>query len=285
MPLCCRMALPPIRIRSPGPALEPEPEPCVGCDQHPDAGEALHFDLRTPPPMIELRCCDKDVGRDFLIGIGAIEKPLAGHRAKSFGGPVQTVQLKDERGKPTGDVRVAVSWTPRSGPPHLLCVTVCSASRLKAMPGQHLDPYCTVRVGVTTLRTRTVINGGSNPAWSPFNPIGVPARGTPRTAQGYHKLPMLYGAADRGDVAEVKRALAAGVNVAAAPEGRHGNTALHRAAATGHVEVVKELLRARADINAKTIEGWTPYHCACHSGQNGTPRFHMLQRSGRSAVC
>ena len=135
------MPLPP--IRTPSPALEPEPEECcVGCDEHPDAGEALHFEMRTPPAILELRCCDKDVGRDFLIGIGVIEKPLAGqHRTKPFRGPVQTVQLKNEHGKPTGDVRVAVSWTPRSGPPHLFCVTVCSASHLKAMPGQHLDPY------------------------------------------------------------------------------------------------------------------------------------------------
>lgn len=136
-------------------------------------------------------------------------------------------------------------------------------------------------MGVTTLRTRTVVDGavvdgmvadGRNPEWKPFCPTGVATRGTPRTAQGYHKLPILYGAADRGDVEEVKRALKAGVIVSAAPEGRHGNTALHRAAAAGHVAVVKELLRARdgnaPDINAKTDEGWTPYHCACHSGQN-----------------
>ena len=136
----------------------------MGCAQNPEAGEALHFELRTPPATVELRCCDEDAGRDFLVGIGIVEKPLAGQpRAKPWRGPVQTVQLKDEHGKPTGDVRVAVSWTPRSAPPHLFCVTVCSASHLKAMHGQHLDPYLLQRMILLTKWIGTLFSVDQNP--------------------------------------------------------------------------------------------------------------------------
>ena len=278
-------------VRSATPIEEPEPEPeCVRCaglrESGEETGEALHFDVRAPPPTIEVRCCDEDVGRDFTVGTGSIQGALAGHpRAKPRRGAVETVELFDDRSRPTGSVRVAVSWTPHARPPHRLCVTVCSADHLRASPGQHLDPYCLVRVGTTTLRTRTATGGGCTPVWAPFHPKGTASRGTPRTAQGYHKLPILYDAADRGDLVEVKRALGAGVNVAAAPEGRHGNTALHRAAAAGHAAVVKELLRARADINAKTDQGWTPYHCACHSGQNGAPTAATLHAAPAPRPC
>ena len=146
---------------------------------------------------------------------------------------------------------------------HRLSIAVCSAHRLKLVNGRHNDPYALVRVGTTTLRTSTVVDGGSQPVWRHRE-----RRHTPRTALGCASVPVLYDAADRGDWQEVKRALAAKCDVADAPKGRHGNTALHRAAANGHAAVVKELLRARADIDTRTDESWTAFHCACHSGQN-----------------
>lgn len=281
-----QLVLPPIsRSSTPGgtsrsstPAAALTADSCCRCegDLQPgeEAGEALHFDVKNPPKLIEVRCCDVDVTAAFAIGGGTLPDELAGQEAfdrkAPWRGPMLTVELKDDRGRPTGSVCVTVSWTPHPRPPHRLCVTVCRAQHLKQTAGQHLDPYVTVRVGTTTLRTQTVkYRRGREPVWAPYHPTGPAAQGTPRTAIGHHKLPILYDAAGRGDLAGVKRALAHGVDVAAAPDGRFGNTALHRAAAAGHASVVKELLRTRADINVKTDDGWTPYHCACHSGENG----------------
>ncbi|KAM4584256.1 ankyrin repeat domain-containing protein 49 [Odontesthes bonariensis] len=42
-----------------------------------------------------------------------------------------------------------------------------------------------------------------------------------------------------------------------------GYTPLHRAAYSGHVEVVSSLLTSGSDVNPRTIDGWTPLHSAC----------------------
>uniref|UniRef100_A0A3Q4AX04 Uncharacterized protein n=1 Tax=Mola mola TaxID=94237 RepID=A0A3Q4AX04_MOLML len=42
-----------------------------------------------------------------------------------------------------------------------------------------------------------------------------------------------------------------------------GYTPLHRAAYSGHVDVVSALLAARSMVNPRTIDGWTPLHSAC----------------------
>ncbi|XP_051241422.1 ankyrin repeat domain-containing protein 49 [Dicentrarchus labrax] len=42
-----------------------------------------------------------------------------------------------------------------------------------------------------------------------------------------------------------------------------GYTPLHRAAYSGHVDVVSALLAAGSKINPRTIDGWTPLHSAC----------------------
>lgn len=40
-------------------------------------------------------------------------------------------------------------------------------------------------------------------------------------------------------------------------------TPLHRAAYSGHIEVVAALLAAGSKVNPRTIDGWTPLHSAC----------------------
>ena len=50
---------------------------------------------------------------------------------------------------------------------------------------------------------------------------------------------------------------------------RYGRTQLHRAAYKGNVETVKALLNARADVNAKDDDGFTPLHSA-REGKNKT---------------
>lgn len=42
-----------------------------------------------------------------------------------------------------------------------------------------------------------------------------------------------------------------------------GYTPLHRAAYSGHVEVVRTLLAAGSMVNHRTVDGWTPLHSAC----------------------
>eukprot|EP00069_Balaena_mysticetus_P002145 bmy_15512T0 len=42
-----------------------------------------------------------------------------------------------------------------------------------------------------------------------------------------------------------------------------GYTPLHRAAYSGHLDVVRELIAHRADVRAVTVDGWTPLHSAC----------------------
>ncbi|XP_020751129.2 ankyrin repeat domain-containing protein 49 isoform X1 [Odocoileus virginianus] len=40
-------------------------------------------------------------------------------------------------------------------------------------------------------------------------------------------------------------------------------TPLHRAAYSGHLDVVRELIAHGADVHAVTVDGWTPLHSAC----------------------
>lgn len=75
----------------------------------------------------------------------------------------------------------------------------------------------------------------------------------------------LVRAAARGDLGEVKRLLAAGVDENAT-DGKERWTALHMAAAYCHEPVVSTLLAMGADPNAKCKDGGTPLHNA--SGPN-----------------
>jgi ankyrin repeat protein len=46
----------------------------------------------------------------------------------------------------------------------------------------------------------------------------------------------------------------------------------------GHVEIVRQLLVKRADVNIKSREGYTPLHCAALNGQ--TQIVDMLLKAG-----
>jgi len=62
-------------------------------------------------------------------------------------------------------------------------------------------------------------------------------------------------------VDEVKSLLENEANVNAQDKG--GNTPLHRAACTGHEQIVKMLVARKPRINAKNAQGDTPLHNAC----------------------
>ena len=74
----------------------------------------------------------------------------------------------------------------------------------------------------------------------------------------------LCEAANRGDVAEVRRMVAAGADVH--EQGELGWGPLHLAAARGHVETVKTLVELSAHKNAMAAFGLTPLHCAAAGG-------------------
>lgn len=75
----------------------------------------------------------------------------------------------------------------------------------------------------------------------------------------------LFSAAQKGDVDEVKRLLAAGVKINA--ESRAGEQALHYAAHYGNnVELVKVLLAAGAKVDTINKDGYQPIHLAAQSG-------------------
>jgi len=102
----------------------------------------------------------------------------------------------------------------------------------------------------------------------------------PRRCKGYDRLnqrfrskvagPILRAAAEDGDVRKIRRVLSAcpGLRLSSSSlKGLLGDTALHAAAGAGHCEVLRLLIRERADINAQDFEGETPLHMAALTGQ------------------
>ncbi len=80
-------------------------------------------------------------------------------------------------------------------------------------------------------------------------------------------------AAERGDAAQVKKLIAAGVDL---NERDHaGYTALVWAARNGNTEVAKALIAARADMNARdcAVNGWTPLIHAIHKNNSEMARL------------
>ena len=96
------------------------------------------------------------------------------------------------------------------------------------------------------------------------------------------KEPLVYStiheAAQKGNLADVKRHLARGVAVNAKDDA--GRTPLHCAAEEGHKDVVKYLVSKGADVNARGADGYTPLRLAKKSGgwelpdKTGAPGAH-----------
>jgi ankyrin repeat protein len=96
------------------------------------------------------------------------------------------------------------------------------------------------------------------------------------------RTPAVAEAAERGDLAEVRRLIAAHADVNV-PEG-DGMTALHWAADRSDSAMTAELLRAHASVKAVTrINSYTPLHIAAKSGAAGVVKLLLAAGSDPNA--
>ncbi|KAH8106102.1 hypothetical protein BXZ70DRAFT_886506 [Cristinia sonorae] len=65
-------------------------------------------------------------------------------------------------------------------------------------------------------------------------------------------------------------------------EDREGETALHKAALHGHLQIITYLLPDRADVHAQDADGWTALHNACSKGYLDIVRW-LCESGGASA--
>eukprot|EP01043_Picozoa_sp_COSAG02_P018221 COSAG02_NODE_845_length_16583_cov_7.718272_3_plen_407_part_00 len=89
------------------------------------------------------------------------------------------------------------------------------------------------------------------------------------------------GAADRGWVNVLRVLLQNGASPARKTE-TGADTPLHLAAARGHTDITRELLRGGADYRAKARNGWTPLHAAMF--HNHTEVARLLIRAGADPI-
>nr|CAA6829136.1 MAG: Unknown protein [uncultured Thiotrichaceae bacterium] len=79
-----------------------------------------------------------------------------------------------------------------------------------------------------------------------------------------------------GNVGALSKLVTMGANPKIATS--HGETALHAAAARGHLHVVNFLLRSGVSLHSRTSNGWTPLHHAARFGH--ATIANVLVRSG-----
>ena len=186
--------------------------------------------------------------------------------------------LHDYKQMPTGQVNLRLRWKARTKRRSRMDVIVMQGKDMRTADAGSMSskgglrPYVLVRLHTSTQRTVTEV--GAAPRYLPqkhFHANGQVKREPDAAARGELPVPVLYAAAVRGDDEEVKGEIDAacegGVRpstregpsmalrelVNHQPEGRHGNTALHRAAANGHSKVVRELLRAGAGLGRTAL--------------------------------
>ena len=113
-------------------------------------------------------------------------------------------------------------------------------------------------------------------------PVEKPKTVNSQTTTQITSAPTLFGAAEEGDAAEVGRLLSSGASAdeRATPG---GETPLMRAAARGHLDVVRVLLDAGADACARRADGFTPLIFAVFFGHEGVVRLLVARGADASA--
>jgi len=100
------------------------------------------------------------------------------------------------------------------------------------------------------------------------------------SSQSQLRMELLFSAM-QGNVPEVRRLAALGVNVNGNMEFLHGTRPLHLAARGGHVEAVVTLVELGADVNPQGFHGLSPLHEAVGAtllGPDGEPDESLLPR-------
>jgi hypothetical protein len=101
----------------------------------------------------------------------------------------------------------------------------------------------------------------------------------PRPAPQYSQRDLderLWITALTGDITSLVQLVQMGANPKIATS--HGETALHAAAARGHLRVVNFLLQQGVSAHSRTTNGWTPLHHAARFGHVSVANF--LVRAG-----
>ncbi|XP_049772650.1 uncharacterized protein LOC126159884 [Schistocerca cancellata] len=138
------------------------------------------------------------------------------------------------------------------------------------------EPRTTTTGTTTTTTTRTATTAATTTSASAPRQTPAAARPTTpppdeatvsqmRSLSEEERGRRLREAAEEGAVEEVRALLAAGADVGAGDE-VYGWTALHWAAGRGDAAVVRLLLSAASDPNARNQGGWTPLHLAAYYG-------------------
>ncbi len=105
------------------------------------------------------------------------------------------------------------------------------------------------------------------------------------SAAELESLRVLVEAAAAGDTLRVRALLARGVSPNHPSDGRLLPVlALHRAAERGHVEIVRLLLAARADVNAVDAPGDSPLHLAARAGHAEVARLLIAGGANASQI-
>lgn len=103
-------------------------------------------------------------------------------------------------------------------------------------------------------------------------------------------VPNLHEAAFTGDIREATQALADEQSPKQFDES--GSTAVHKAAANGHMDVLKLLIQHGGDVELADISGCTPLHTAARNGHLTCVKylvsqgadFRMKSKKGNTAV-
>ncbi|XP_070568943.1 putative ankyrin repeat protein RF_0381 isoform X2 [Ptychodera flava] len=98
------------------------------------------------------------------------------------------------------------------------------------------------------------------------------------------KSKQLWNAVDTGQYKEAKKLIGkSSCDVNYKNESRFEATALHQAAKKGYVEHVKLLMKFKADVEAKTKDGWTPIHYAAEEGY--TEIVQLMLKQAKNVDC